>query len=84
MNRKPNFGAIGIVLVVLAALALTAGSASAGPIINFEELPNDGGIHLGGFDNDGNVIDVTIDPCVANCTIQNLRPAQSKKELSSL
>lgn len=59
MDRKRIFGAVWIFLVVPATLALTAGRASADVIINFEELPNEGGIHLGGFDNNGAVIDVT-------------------------
>ena len=59
MTKNPIFGVLGIVLVAFATLALTTGRASADVIINFEELPNEGGIHLGGVDANGNVIDVT-------------------------
>src|ERR1700730_13119615 len=54
-----------IVLAALATLALTAGSCLAGPgaaaavVINFDELLNEAGIHLTGFDFNGNPIDVT-------------------------
>ena len=48
-----------IVLVALATLALTAGSSSAAVVINFDELPNDAGIHLTGLDFAANPIDVT-------------------------
>jgi hypothetical protein len=49
-----------IVLVALATLALTAGSASAAVILNFQELPNEGGIHLTGTASNGTPIDVTL------------------------
>jgi hypothetical protein len=48
-----------IFLVALAMLALAAGSASADVILNFQELPNEGGIHLTGTAFDGTPIDVT-------------------------
>jgi len=47
-------------LVALAMIALTAGSASAAVILNFLELPNEGGIHLTGTASDGSPIDVTL------------------------
>src|SRR5215470_10187287 len=47
-------------LVALAMIALTAGSASAAVILNFLELPNEGGIHLTGTAADGSPIDVTL------------------------
>jgi hypothetical protein len=43
MNRKRFFGEIGIFLVVLTTLALPP-VVPAGVTINFEELPNEGGI----------------------------------------
>ena len=49
-----------IVLVALAMIALTAGSASADVILNFQELPNEGGIHLTGTDSTGTAINVTL------------------------
>jgi hypothetical protein len=49
-----------IVLVALAMIALTAGSASADIVLNFLELPNEGGIHLTGTAFDGTAIDVTL------------------------
>ena len=49
-----------IALVALALIALAARSASADVVLNFLELPNEGGIHLTGTDSGGNVIDVTL------------------------
>src|SRR5262245_15066009 len=49
-----------IVVVSLAMIALTAGSASADVILNFLELPNEGGIHLTGTDSIGAAIDITL------------------------
>ena len=49
-----------VVLVALAMIALSARSASAAVVLNFLELPNEGGIHLTGTDSGGNVIDVTL------------------------
>ena len=49
-----------IVLVALAMIALTAGSASAIVTLNFIELANEGGIHLTGTEANGNPIDVTL------------------------
>ena len=47
------------VLAALAMLALTAGSSSAGVIINFDELLDEAGIELTGFDINGTPFDVT-------------------------
>ena len=47
------------VLVALATLALTSGISLAAVTINFEELPNEGGIHLTGTASDGTPIDIT-------------------------
>jgi|GEM_PF-5125856 len=44
---------------LLVAVVAVAGHAQAGVIINFDELPNEAGIHLTGFDISGNPIDVT-------------------------
>ena len=49
-----------IVSIVLAMVALSAGSASAVVTLNFLELPNEGGIHLTGTAANGNPIDVTL------------------------
>jgi hypothetical protein len=48
-----------ILCVLAVASVWPGGTASAGPIINFIELPNEAGIHLTGFDAFGNPIDVT-------------------------
>jgi len=46
---SPQLGKlVKIWLVTLATLALTAGSPSAAVLLNFNELPNEGGIHLTG------------------------------------
>jgi hypothetical protein len=52
-----------IVLIALAMIALTAGTASADVILNFLELPNEGGIHVTGTSIQGTTptpIDITI------------------------
>ncbi len=49
-----------IVLVALAMIALTAGSASAVVTLNFLELPNEGGIHLTGTESNGTPIGVIL------------------------
>ena len=48
-----------LVLAAFTALAFTAGNSSAAVVINFDELPNEAGIHLGGVAFDGSLINVT-------------------------
>ena len=47
------------VLVALATLAFTAGNSSATVIINFDELPNEAGIHVTGVAFNGSLFDFT-------------------------
>ena len=58
---SPQLGKlVKIWFVTLGTLALPAGSPSAAVLLNFNELPNEGGIHLTGTEANGTPIDVTL------------------------
>ncbi len=62
LGRRPKMKLVSVakfVAVFSAGWLWSLSPANASVVIQFEELPNEAGIHLGGFDINGNMIDLT-------------------------